>query len=751
MSTCLVHLVLVMGVTSAAERIGAVELPPLEGRQNLAAGRTVVFAPAPDYRLTAQGDSDATDLTDGQLTRRADRAIWFDRQAVGWSYGGRVNLAVDLGQDARIDEIAIRLLGGSAQSGISMPVWIEALVSSDGEQYEKVAEFSRWRPDDARRFGIPDDEGKSWIHCLRFTDLSAHGRWVGLRMYATGLSASDELYVFGTPESQSRKVAPSRVSDFTVSRPQPYFHKPVVVLATNVSGPVPLGIVVPEGGKKWPPVDLVLDLPEGVELSAAQFGRTDSEERKVEAAPGGGKRYRLAIPAGTSNKTAGRLYLQATGWKDGQRGQLRYHIACAEQQSPGVEVPIEAVEVSAAPKLKRMMVGLGWWSAADTARWPGALDAWQQIGLNTFSLFPVWMKADDPNWGLVEEARRRGFFIAAVDSTFHRMLERHKRDPEVYHQLADGKASAQLCPAFRGPHYREEIERFAQQMARSRPDFVSLDIELWGWQGPTESPKCQRCQEDFKASGLADWDQWMAAKGSQMWRELMAAARAECKRTGGPEFEIGGYDFRPGPAYQKVWSVDQLYPEWMQSSQVSTYSCLDSYHLGLIGDEVRADRAALKRSDVLPWLTPGDAGTFPAESFQWALLECYLNGARGVWFWSSRVWDVENLVAYNRVVRAIAPVEELLVQGELAGDAARVEGEGRVSGIRHGDDILLLAADYFGRTNGELKICLRVPARSEIGDLLSGQSVRQVPAGEQVLEIPLHGARARLLHVRPVR
>jgi len=361
------------------------------------------------------------------------------------------------------------------------------------------------------------------------------------------------------------------------------------------------------------------------------------------------------------------------------------------------------------------------------------------------------MKADDPNWGLVEEARRRGFFIAAVDSTFHRMLERHKRDPEVYHQLADGKASAQLCPAFRGPHYREEIERFAQQMARSRPDFVSLDIELWGWQGPTESPKCQRCQEDFKASGLADWDQWMAAKGSQMWRELMAAARAECKRTGGPEFEIGGYDFRPGPAYQKVWSVDQLYPEWMQSSQVSTYSCLDSYHLGLIGDEVRADRAALKRSDVLPWLTPGDAGTFPAESFQWALLECYLNGARGVWFWSSRVWDVENLVAYNRVVRAIAPVEELLVQGELAGDAARVEGEGRVSGIRHGDDILLLAADYFGRTNGELKICLRVPARSEIGDLLSGQSVRQVPAGEQVLEIPLHGARARLLHVRPVR
>jgi len=36
-----------------------------------------------------------------------------------------------------------------------------------------------------------------------------------------------------------------------------------------------------------------------------------------------------------------------------------------------VEVPIEAVEIPAAPRLKRMMVGLGWWSAADTARWTG--------------------------------------------------------------------------------------------------------------------------------------------------------------------------------------------------------------------------------------------------------------------------------------------------------------------------------------------------------------------------------------------
>jgi hypothetical protein len=96
-----------------------------------------------------------------------------------------------------------------------------------------------------------------------------------------------------------------------------------------------------------------------------------------------------------------------------------------------------------------------------------------------------------------------------------------------------------------------------------------------------------------------------------MWHDLVEAARAKVKGNDGPEFEIGGYDFRPGAAYQKVWSVSRLYPAWMQSSQVSTYSCLYPYQLGLIGDEVRKDRMGLARNDVLPWLTPGDTGTFP--------------------------------------------------------------------------------------------------------------------------------------------
>jgi len=738
---------------SAACTAFSKELPPLEGRENLASGRPVVFSPAPNYRLTGQGESDATDLTDGKLSGREDRRIWFESSAVGWSYAGRVNLALDLGRPAHIDEIAVRLLGGSPQAGVSIPGWIEAFVSHDGEHYFQVAECSRWRRGDFERFAVPVDAGTAWIHCLRLKDLDVRGRHVALRMYTGGLSAADEMYVFGTAIEDKAGAPPSAAAaDFTVAHPQPYFHKPQLVVATNVPGPVPVGVVVPPDQQPQEAVSLTLDLPPGMVLRGGAIGSTKLEDIEPERTPGGGMRYKLVTSPKSSNKAFGRLYLQAPGWQDGQEGKLRYQFAHGDWTSPPQELPLRAVRVPPAPRLKRVMAGLGWWSASATAQWPDVLDAWDRLGLNSFPMFAQWMKPDDPLWGLVAEARRRGMFIVNVDSPLHRMAQRRKREPEIYCQFSDGSTGEKLCPSYRGPYYREEIERFAGVMHSARPHLASLDIEVWGWRGPVDSRKCTRCRKDFEASGLPSWEAWQLAKGEQMWRDLVAAARAAVAEAGGPRFEIGGYDFRPGPAYQSVWSVDRLYPDWMQSSQVSTYTCLYPYHLELIGNEVREDRRRLPKSDVLPWLTPGDAGTFPGECLQWALLECYTNGARGVYFWSGRVWDAESLIAYNRVIRAIAPVERLILEGELAGQLVSVEEPGRVSGIRCGSEMVLLVADYSRRSDGTLNLRLSAPAASAIRDLLTGQVVAgRIPSGPSTVPIDLAGARARLLHLDPLR
>ncbi|NQT11859.1 MAG: hypothetical protein HQ582_03865, partial [Planctomycetes bacterium] len=114
------------------------------------------------------------------------------------------------------------------------------------------------------------------------------------------------------------------------------------------------------------------------------------------------------------------------------------------------------------------------------------------------------------------------------------------------------------------------------------------------------------------------------------------------------------------------------------------------------------------------------------------------------------VWDAESVIAYNRVIRALAPVEALVVEGELVGEAVSVDAPGRASGVRRGGEMVLLVADYFRRGDGTLKVDLSLPGDAEIRDLFTGETViARVPSGKSTVRIELGDARARLLHVRP--
>ena len=95
-------------------------------------------------------------------------------------------------------------------------------------------------------------------------------------------------------------------------------------------------------------------------------------------------------------------------------------------------------------------------------------------------------------------------------------------------------------------------------------------------------------------------------------------------------------------------------------------------------------------------------------------------------------------------------MEDIVLQGQLVGDTAAIEGSGRLSGMCHQRQMVLLVADYFARSGGTVKLRLHVPAKSEIRDLLTGRLVSEIPAGDRTLELPLDGAMGRLLHLRPI-
>jgi len=345
-------------------------------------------------------------------------------------------------------------------------------------------------------------------------------------------------------------------------------------------------------------------------------------------------------------------------------------------------------------------------------------------------------------WDFWELCRDEGFKLMNMDSTLHRVA---KHD-EIYCQFEDGTHGSRLCPSYRGQYYQEELQRVATQTARLKPDYLAADTELWSWAGPRDAKKCTRCQADFKASGLATMEEWQKAKGTEMWGDAVRAIRAAVADAGGSPVEFGQYDWRAGMVYQFTWDFDALYPDLLQSSEVSTYTPLFPYHIAFIGDAVRDDRRNLPKSDVLPWITPGDAGVFTGEALHDVLLECFANGARGINYWSGRVWDTEMMLAYSDVIRAVGQVEDLIIAGELL-EGAEVTGTGRVRGVVDGDEMMVLVSDYERAGNGEVVVTLPVKRASTAVDLETGAEIGTVKPGE-AFTVSLEGARCRVLHIQ---
>ncbi len=744
---------LLCGLTHAQEPLWTPEPGDLDPEVNLALGKTVSFSPQPNYGLTSAGDTDATDLTDGRLSDRPDGKLWFQAKCVGYSYGGRANLSLDLGEAEPISEIAIRFQGGSPQGGITGPTWMAALVSDDGETWRQVGEYSILGRDDNEALGVPRDEGTAFVHRFRFSDLNTRGRYVGLAFYCSGLLVSDEMYVVrGEHDADAVDLAALPVVDFSTSRPQMQLHKPYLWFTTNIATPNPVGLIAPDGAETQD-VTIALELPPGVQLvDGGGFGRgsEDAPAEPLSAIEGehiadGWTRYEWSGTAGAATKTWGRLFIGGD-WEDGREGEMRYQVAYADgTQAPVMTVPIRAVEVSETEQPDELVVGLSWYGLGSMVSWPDSLGAFRTMGLNTISNHAHWIAKPgaagyDEQWALWDEAREQGFKLLNIDSTFHRI----PNEPETRCQFADGTIGTKLCPSYRGQYYRAELERVASQNAKAKPDYIFPDIELWGWRGPTDAEKCTRCQADFAESGCETLAEWQLQKGSEMWVDVVEAIRAAVAEAGGLEPEFGVYDWVPTSDYQYTWPFRRLYPEYLQSAQPSTYTPLNWFNIMTVGGEARASRELLDGPDALPWISPGDAGTFDGERFRYALLECFCNGARGMNFWSGRVWDTEILVAYSRVIRNLVPVEDLLLAGELL-EGAEVQGPGRISGVVADGEMVVLVADYYQDAGGAVTVKLPVDAAMTATDLDTGETL--TVAADGTLRVPLEGVRARVLHI----
>jgi len=685
-------------------------------------------------------------MTDGKL--ETPGRLTADSTTVSWNFVGRVNVMVDLQKRCDINEVAMRFLRNNHHSD-NAPVDMEIFVSDDGEHFVQVAARSPWTNpglfDSDPIINSPDANIYTW----RFPNMqNVRGRYVGFSFYAGGITATDELMVYGS-ESTSTVPSIGTPSSFSMSEPQIYFHKPKFYILSNISAPQPIGVFMP--AKLKGDLQLELDLPPGISL------QSPVKETTTKVLSDGQTRAIITFKNISGvNRILSRLYIKATA--PGKTGNIKYRYRFADWQSPDLQIPYSTFSVPATPAPKRLLTGFGWWYGSDNTEYPDALDSFQKLGLNSITVFSRQMPADpnDPQWQLLEKARAAGMKIIATDSPYNIMWVGNLKKPdahEMYCQFEDGTVGGnpKICPSYRGKYYQAEVQRVATQMARVRPDYIAMDTELWLPQGPPVE-QCTRCQEDFKKSGLKDWDEWLQRKGNEMEEDLVNAIHQKQVETNTKStFVAGMYGLKSTEVMERVFNFHKLYPKTIQVTQPSYYSPLNSIDLLNIAQMVHDNRAQMPHSDIIPWLTPGDGNPIPGEAFKWSILESYCNGARGVYFWSRNCWDGENLLAYSNAIRAITPVENIIMDGQLIADEASVESPGHLSGMKNGNSMVLLISDYEKKSFGTLTLHLKLSAPSQVCDLQSGETlVSKVDAGSQMVSIPLQGKRARLLEIKPL-
>lgn len=712
---------------------------------NLALGKKVQLSQSGYGR----GPSNGQVLTDNQLSTRTT-TFRRDPRVVNYSYPGLIQVSVDLETPADIGEASIRFSGGSKDQGTCYPGWVRLVASDDGVSYYTVATYSRFTPGDQEKYGVPDESGEAFFHNLRFKAANIRARYIGFEIYGTAYFGFDELYVLaGDAGGQYKAVSSLPESDFTMSGPRLYFHKPVAMLPTNINAPTPIGIIFPDGFKQQ--FTATIDLPEGVSFAGGHLGSNSLKAATGSPVEGGFTRYTFTCtPPPRMAKDWGRVFMRYDA-ANGKESAIRYQLAWGDAKSPVMEQPIRALKVGSSPQPKRIMAGLCYVSIPATIEWPNAVQDYKSVGFNTLSLFSYSTQFEDPaQAATIDEFRKAGFKVINVDNSIETISRWARgRASEAHCQLEGGKAGRRFCPSYRGELYKQEMERIANEYAKARPDVFSPDIELWDSNGPTESAKCTRCQADFKASGAKSWVEWRIKKGDEMMIDVVNAVHNKAKELGIKPPDMGVYDFRPGTNYHLVYAFDHFYPQYLQNSQVSTYSSFYPYNVAYIGDEARKDRKLLPKSDVMPWITPGDAGTFPGEMFTWALMECYANGSRGVHFWSHRLWDAELIDAHARALRMVEPVEDVVVDGKLV-EGVLCQPEMRVSGMQNKGEMFLLITKTYKPFTGDVKVTLPGGVKGKVVDLGSGKTLTELN-GEKEFTLKFNGELARAIDIKPAK
>lgn len=343
-------------------------------------------------------------------------------------------------------------------------------------------------------------------------------------------------------------------------------------------------------------------------------------------------------------------------------------------------LPIRAVALPEFPPYEKLHVSLAWMGEREQRVWPDFFRNYRRLGFNAVPTFPRYWPKDDaqcePMREYLRKARKAGFRVVMNESPLHVMMGRKDAGHEIYCQPAEGEPGKDLCPTYRGEFYAAEMERVAQCVERTSPDFVFFDIECWH-SAENSSKKCERCRaawEIFQKSqaelGLREAEKmseaemrerFLLTQGREIVRDLHDAVHQGAQRAQIPVPVIGSYARQPIRPVYAIEHFRDTYPEFIDMAMPSLYIAGRERD---VHKNIRENHELLGNSRLIPWLSAGCYGEFEPEKLEFLVLESLLNGAGGITYYCFDDFDTPlDFYAHARALAVLRPYEDLLVSG----------------------------------------------------------------------------------------
>lgn len=658
---------------------------------NLALGKKVSFSLKPDYRLTAIGNSDETDLTDGIIGNRKHDQIWFDSGTVGWGFSSGasngVNLLIDLGEEKPVGKAVIRVLGGMEQHPLVLPAHLAVYVSKDGKKFYKASTLTKLSPGEAEQsdsvhsFFLPET-GRSFVYPFELA-VHADARYIGLSIKGQSHAVFlDELAVMQaeTKDGSFNTVYQAAPEKFNMDNLEISHRLGVLAVSSNIITPNRFIIKDMRPIRNSGNLQVEFDLPQGIELIGA----------KGEDAAGGRKIFKISMANAMETSS---LYFKVTGDFPGGKQWAKLRCSSGEWVSDTETLPVQIVHIPEVKRFDALNISLVWMGEGTALGYPDFFNAWSKLGFNGVGTYPRRWRSEKLRMEarqFIDEARGHGYNILMISPIYSYMggNDAPGQQSEIFSVFSGERKSKALCPSYRGEFYRKEIDNLVDDVEKSRPDYVFLDIECW-YNGAKEAPFCLRCLEGQKKSGLT-MPEFLNRCGTENIRDAVLAVRNNYK---GKQPQFGIYGARPEEKfYVGIYDFNQFYPEYVQFTQPARYVGGNAL---ATRNTVIVNRKLLGNNKQVPWITPGTYGKYPPHRLEFQIIETLMNGAGGFCYFHFGDFDSPLVFFYHaKALELLRPYENLLENGEFLFELECDNPAVSVTGVRHGNTMLLSAGNY---------------------------------------------------------